>query len=612
MNAKGYTGKILRINCTSGSITTEELDEQLAKEFIGGCGLGAKILYDETVAGTEPFSEENPIIFAVGPLTGTNLFNSDRFDVVSKSPLTGIFGEASCGGYWGGIFKRCGFDALVITGRAEKPVYINITENKAEILPADEVWGMDTFSAAAYFQEKHGEKAKAAVIGPAGENQVRIANMITDGHHGRAVGRAGMGALMGWKRIKGVVVNGSIKTEIADPDAFMALMKKLGPSMKNDPGPLRDGGTSVGVQFCDEIGNIPIKNWYQGGWPEGAEKITGMTLAKTLLTNRYHCGKCVINCGRVVKASAGSPYEGEEIAGPEYETVGLMGSNLLIDSLPAIIKSNELCNRMGLDTISAGGVIGFAMEAYERGLIGKDDLDGIDMTWGNADAVHAMIEKIANKDGFGAVLGEGVKRAAAVVGGTAPEFALEVKGLEPPAHDPRSKFTVALGYATSNRGACHVAAFTHDFEEGGSIADLGLPVLESRFTTEHKAENVMVMQHLMGLFDSLVCCKFGLFGGLTVDPLIEALNAVTGWNFSREDFFQTGERIFNIKRMYNNRLGISRKDDVLPTRMENQRRGGGTNELPPINVLLEEYYRLRKWDEFGIPTQEKLKELNLV
>ena len=610
MKAQGYMGKILRVNLTTGVIETQKLDDALAERFIGGSGLGAKILYDETTADTEPFSEENPIIFATGPLTGTKVFNSDRFDVVSRSPLTGIFGESSAGGFWGGMFKRCGFDALIVKGRAEKPVYLNITEDKAEILPAEDIWGKDTFESTDYLKEKHGGDVKAAVIGQAGENLVRIAGIITDGQHGRAVGRAGMGAVMGWKRLKGIVVFGNKKPEIADPEALAALMKELGPQMKEGPEALRFGGTSVGVEYCDEIGNIPVRNWYQGGWPEGAAKISGTTMANTVLKGRYHCGRCVINCGRIVEGLPG-PNEGKEIAGPEYETVGLMGTNLMIDDLNAILKSNELCNRYGMDTISTGSVIGFAMEAYEKGLVTKKQLDGIDLSWGNSRAVHEYIRKIAEKDGFGSVLGKGVKRAADYVGGTAHEFALEVKGLEPPAHDPRSKFTVALGYATSNRGACHVAAFTHDFEEGAYLEDLGLPRLEDRFGVEHKAENVYYMQHLMGMFDSLVACKFGMFGGLTVNPLIRALNAVTGWDFDRDKFFRTGERIFNIKRLYNVRLGISRKDDVIPVRMLNQRRGGGTNELPPLNVLLDEYYKLRGWNEFGIPTDDKLKELSL-
>jgi aldehyde:ferredoxin oxidoreductase len=364
------------------------------------------------------------------------------------------------------------------------------------------------------------------------------------------------------------------------------------------------------MQYCEEIGNIPVKNWYQGPWPEGAKKISGQAMADSILTDRYHCGRCVISCGRVVK-SVGGPYAGVEIGGPEYETLGLLGSNLLVDDLQAVATSNELCNRYGLDTISTGGVIGFAMEAYERGLISKKDTGGIDLQWGNGKAVHEMIEAIAFRKGFGNVLAEGVKRAADRLGGVAKEFAVHVKGLEPPAHDPRAKVTVAVGFATSNRGACHLQAFSHDFEEGAFIADLGLPQMKDRFALEGKVENTIRLQHLMCMFDALTCCKFALFGGLTVQPLTQFLNHVTGWDFDADDFFKAGERMYNLKRLYNVRAGISRKDDVLPPRMAVHKRGGGTNFLPPINSLLNEYYRLRGWDEFGIPTPEKRRELGI-
>jgi aldehyde:ferredoxin oxidoreductase len=333
-------------------------------------------------------------------------------------------------------------------------------------------------------------------------------------------------------------------------------------------------------------------------------------MAETILTNNYHCGRCVISCGRVVRAADG-PYAGQEIGGPEYETLGLLGSNLLIDDLPAIAKANELCNRFGLDTISTGGVLGFAMEAYQRGLISKKDMSGVDLTWGNKEAVFSMIEMIATRKGLGSVLAEGVKAAAEQIGGIAPEFAIHVKGLEPPAHDPRAKMTVALGFATSNRGACHLQAFTHDFEEGACIPDLGSEQLIDRFAVDGKAENVYLMQNLMSMFDSLICCKFVLFADMTVEPLTQFLNYVTGWDLSPQEFMKTGDRIFTLKRMYNTRLGISRKDDTLPLRMLTHKRGGGTNALPPLGTLLNEFYQYRGWDEFGIPKIEKLKELGL-
>jgi aldehyde:ferredoxin oxidoreductase len=610
MKAKGYWGRILRIDLSRKKITEQSFDDSIALAFIGGSGLGARILFDEVPPEADPLGPDNLLIFAVGPLTGTRIYNSNRFDVVAKSPLTGIFGEANSGGFWGETFKKCGYDALVIQGISKRPVYLTIDEKGARIEEAGELWGKETFEVERLLREKYGQAAQVAVIGPAGENLVRIANITTDGKHARAIGRCGMGAVMGSKKLKAIVVNGDKEPEIAYPEKVQELMRGLAAAMKEGTVGLKQYGTSGGMEYCEEIGNIPVKNWYQGPWPEGAKKISGRTMAASILTNRYHCGRCVINCGRVVKSVEG-PYKGLEIGGPEYETLGLLGSNLLVDDLQAVATSNELCNRYGLDTISTGGVIGFAMEAYERGLITKKDTEGIDLRWGNAKAVQEMIEAIAFRKGFGDVLAEGVKRAAEQLGGVAAEFAVHVKGLEPPAHDPRAKVTVAIGFATSNRGACHLQGFTHDFEEGAFIADLGLPQLKDRFALEGKAENVIRMQHLMCMFDSLTCCKFGLFGGLTVQPLTQFLNHVTGWDFDTAGFFKAGERMFNLKRLYNVRAGISRKDDMLPPRMVVHKRGAGTNFLPPINSLLNEYYRLRGWDEFGIPTPEKRRELGI-
>jgi aldehyde:ferredoxin oxidoreductase len=612
MKAKGYMGKVLRVDLSTGKVGVEALGDAVAEAFVGGSGLGTKILFEETSPETDPLGPDNPLVFATGPLTGTMLFNTDRFEVVAKSPLTGVFGEASAGGYWAGKFKACGYDALVIRGIADRPVYLYVDNDTVEIRDASHLWGRETFETIELLQKEHGASAKAAIIGPAGENLVRFANMITDGLHGRAVGRCGFGAVMGSKRLKAVVANGSRSVEVANPEGLRALQKRLGPIMRENPQALRDGGTSVGFEYCEEIGNVPIRNWKQGSWPEAGKKLTGMTLVKTLLTDRYHCGKCVINCGRVVTAQDG-PYAGRETAGAEYETVSLMGSNLMVDDLAAVQKSNELCNRLGLDTISTGNLIGFAMEAWERGLIGPEDTGGLEIEWGSVPAVHTLIEQIARREGVGALLAEGVRRAAQILGRGAERFAVEVKGLEPPAHDPRSKLTIAVGYATSARGACHLSAFSHDFEEGAVIEDLGLPALTDRFAVAGKAENVAVMQHLMGMFDSLVACKFGLFGGLTVDPLIEAVRCVTGWKeFDRRRFFETGERIFTLKRLYNNRLGLTAEDDRLPERFRHETKGGGTKDhLPPLEEMLEEYYRFRGWDPEGTPRREKLLQLGL-
>lgn len=607
---KGYTGKIAEVDLSSREVSITGLDEDTARKFIGGSGLGAKLLFDRNTLAKEPLSADNVLVFAVGPLTGTPLFNTDRFDVVTKSPLTGIFAESSAGGYWAGKFKKCGYDALVVSGAASSPVYLSISEQGVEIKDAQPFWGLDTFAATDALLAAEGPQAKAAVIGPAGENLVKLAGIVSDGRHGRVAGRCGVGAVMGSKRLKGIVVNGARPVEIEDRETIRGINRRMSEIIRDNMQGMKDGGTGVGLEASEELGNLPVRNWYQGPWPEGARRITGLAMAKSHLVKTYNCGNCAIRCGRVVRSVDG-PYAGQEIAGPEYETLGVLGSNLLVDDLSAIIRFNELCNRYGLDTISVGGVIGFAMEAYERGLLDDAATGGSKLAWGDPDCISQLIGDIAAKRNLGALLGEGVRRAAEQLGPPAREFAAEVKGLEPPAHDGRAKLTAAIGMATSNRGACHLSGFAHDFEEGAVLEDLGTPPLTDRFTKTGKAENVFYMQNLMGMMDSLLVCKFALFGGLTVDPLIAAINAVTGWSMDRDEFFTTGERIFAIKRLYNNRLGVSRGDDTLPARMMRHRRGGGTNQLPPLFEMLDEYYRFRGWDELGRMSGERLASLGL-
>ncbi|TFG63429.1 MAG: aldehyde ferredoxin oxidoreductase, partial [Spirochaetales bacterium] len=513
MIAKGYMGRILMVDLTERKITVRDMEDGDARQFIGGSGYGAKLLFDAKAVDCDPLGPDNVLIFAVGPLTATSLFNSDRFDVITKSPLTGIFAESSSGGFWAGKFKKCGYDALVIKGRSSSPVYLSITDEKTEIKDAKAYWGMDTFAATEALQKAEGAGVKAAVIGPAGENLVKIAGIVSDGKHGRLAGRCGVGAVMGSKMLKAITAGGTRKVEVADRESITAINKSLSEPMKVNTQGMADGGTGGGLEASEELGNLPVKNWSGVPWHDGAKKITGLTMAKTHLVKTYNCGSCVIKCGRVVKSQTG-PYAGEEIGGPEYETLGLLGSNLLIDDLGAVITSNELCNRYGLDTISTGGVIGFAMEAFEKGLLTVKDTGGLELSWGNAEAVHRLIEDIALQRGLGKLLGGGVRAAAEELGPPAEEFAAHIKGLEPPAHDGRAKFTAAVGMATSNRGACHLSGFSHDFEEGAVLEDLGSPALPRRFTPEGKPENVFRMQNLMGMMDSAIVCKFALFGGL--------------------------------------------------------------------------------------------------
>jgi aldehyde:ferredoxin oxidoreductase len=609
MNAKGYMGKIARVDLTAGKIEIIELADDFARKYIGGSGFGAKYLYDETGPETDPLGPENLLIFATGPVTGTKAFNSDRFEVITKSPKSGMYGEANCGGKWGSRFKKCGLDALIIKGCSDKPVYLNVTDDGVEIVEANEVWGKDTFKTHKILKEKSGEKSEVACIGQSGEMMMPIASIIADGRHGRAAARSGVGAVMGSKKLKAVVVSGTQAIETADSDLITATNKSVLPTMKTDAKALTEAGSACSLDAFEEIGNLPIKNWYQGNWQPAVDKLTGYASVSKIKVKNYGCGNCPIRCGKVVRTKGGE-YDGLDVAAPEYETVALFGSNCLIDDYDTLIKENEICNAYGVDTIAAGNIISFAMEAFERGALTLEQTGGMDLSFGNAESAKKLLEIVVKKEGFlGELFHTGIRDAAEKLGKNSCEYALHVKNQEMPAHDPRANFSLALNYATTNRGACHLT-FSQDYEEG-SVKHLGAPEQKGRFSPE-KAMYTAKMQDWATMFDSLCLCKFARYGGVMIEECVKYLNGSTGWEFTPEEFIKAGERLFNLKRMYNIRHGASRKDDQLPLRMQTHRRGGGTNELPPFNIMLNEYYNCRGWNDMGIPEEEKLKELELV
>jgi aldehyde:ferredoxin oxidoreductase len=610
---KGYMGKILRVDLTKGKVEAEKLDENLAKNFIGGSGLATKILYDETGPETDPLGPDNRLIFMTGPFAATPIITSGRHHVVTKSPLTGAYTESDSGGTWGPFLKRAGFDGIVVSGKSSKPVYLWVADGKAEIRDASRFWGMDTYDVEPAIRKETRNEAVVASIGPGGEKGVRYASIMNDGKDARAAGRGGAGAVMGSKNLKAIAVHGTMQVEIADPEGLRASLKEISPMVAKNTEGMRKNGTAGGLATFEALGSLPLQNWkYQGRWEKGAAKIAGPAMTEKILTGNYFCEKCVIGCGRRVKISSGSfaPVEG---AGPEYETVAMLGSLCLVDDMEAIAKANELCNRYGIDTISCGGAIAFAMEAYEKGLITKKETGEIELQWGRGDVMVKMVEKIGKREGLGHILGEGVRIAAEKIGKNAVEYSLHVKGQELPAHDPRCYNGGAVSYATSNRGACHLAGFTHVFERVLGMSEIGIEKPVPRLEVKGKGELAAKTQDVMGLYDSLKVCKFTMFGGLKLTPILSWYTMVTGIPMEMPEFLKTGERIFNLKRLYNVRCGISRKDDTLPARFLTLKHEGEslTPSLPPLGEMLAEYYQYRGWTEEGFPRPEKLKELGL-
>jgi aldehyde:ferredoxin oxidoreductase len=607
--AHGYMGCILRVDLTRRDIREEPIDEQLARAYIGGSGLGARFLYDETTANTDPLGPENLLMFLTGPLTGTKIPTSGRHAVVTKSPLTGIWGESDAGGSWGVAIKAAGYDGVIVTGKAAEPVYLWIHDQSVEIRDASPFWGQDTYDVDESLRAATDPGASVACIGPAGERLVRAANIMHDGKHARAAGRAGLGAVMGAKRLKAIVAYGQQVPPMADPQGIRSSIRRLAPLIQEKTVRYKKYGTPGGVVSNAALADMPVKNWQVGEWVEPSEKISGQTMADTILTGRYYCKHCIIGCGRVVQITEG-PYAGVDGAGPEYESVAGLGAMCLVDDLEAIAYANELCNRYGVDVITTGTAIAFAMESYERGIITRSDMDGQALEWGDPDAVIRMVHAIGRREGIGQLLGDGVRSAAKTLGGLASEYAIEVKGLEPAFHDPRALSSLAVAYATYPRGACHRGS-SHALERF-PIPELGYDEPVDRHATEGKGIVTAITQDYFGLYNSLKLCHF-IASSVAPSEIVDWLNLVTGWDMNLEEFLLAGERASNLKRMYNLRCGLTRKDDVLPPRITTERfkDGGSQGYLPHLGQMLAEYYDHRGWSQEGVPLAAKLQALGL-
>lgn len=596
---EGY-GRILEVDLTSSKIGFRETDDQLRRKYIGGIGFAARILWEETTSNTEPFSSENPLIFMTGPLTGL-VPSSSRYVVAGISPLTGIWGQAHSGGDWACELRQAGFDGIIVKGRAGKPVYLWLHDGEVEIRNAGHLWGMDTYEVEGPLREETDVRASVAAIGPAGERLVRIAGIMNDGKKGRAAARCGLGALMGWKRLKAIVVRGTGKITVADEVGLKESIARIyAQSPVKKPEETIDAEVARLKSFLD-VGRAPVKNWLEGTFEPGYK------LAEELYKTRpLYCRTC--------------PYFDMESKLTEdgerhmvWEHWGPMGTNCLIDDAEALQQAYSLCNRYGIDSISAGDIIAFAMECYEKGLISDSDTGGIRLKWGNAEAMLEMTRQIGERRGLGELLGEGVKRAAERIGGLAREYAIHVKGLEFPAHDPRAANILAVVYATSSLGASHmdrIIVGRVGYEKGQT----GVSSSVERFQTEGTGEQAARAQDLMSAVNSLtVCTKLLNWRGVEPQHLLKLLNCVTGWDMGFEEFMKATERIFNLKRMFDVRRGISRKDDTLPARILTHKRGSGgaADHLPHLGAMLNEYYAFRGWSEEGIPLREKLVDLGL-
>jgi aldehyde:ferredoxin oxidoreductase len=603
----GYTKRLIWVDLGTHKVEVRSLEDELLGKFIGGVGIGTKILYEEGLKGKDPFSPDAPLIIMTGPLTGTSVPTSGRLSVVALSPETLSYGESDIGGTWGVGLKRSGFDGLVVKGKSDTPVYLRIAPEEVTIEEATSLWGKDTFETNAALKKQWGGSARVLCIGPAGERLSKIAAIFTDGVHARVAGRGGLGAVMGSKNLKAVVVGGDIRTPVYEADKLRVSVRQSVPEIKGRTRAFSDFGTAGGLLFSEEVGDLPIKNWAWGNWKEGALKISGESLRERMFKKRYSCGACFIGCGRVVEAA--TPYGVVKGGGPEYETLAAMGSNCLVDDLEAIAVGNELCNRLGLDTISCGSVIGFAMEAFEKGLIAEKDI-GYGIPWGDAKATLRLVKDIGLREGFGYLLGEGVKRAAEEIGKGAERFAVHVKGLEATMHDPRAFASLGLTYATNPNGATHWAA-SYLLEAKFAIPELGYPELLDRFSEEGKPQLVKTMQDYVTMFNSIKMCRFLL--RVSPSQIVEWFNLVTGFGHDVQSFLLSGERITNLKRLCNLRLGFGRREDTLPARFIQDKRGtGGAAEyLPNIEDMVSRYYEERKWDDEGIPLPSKMEELGL-
>jgi aldehyde:ferredoxin oxidoreductase len=611
----GYTGKVLRINLTDQTATKEDLPLEVAKNFIGGAGFGIKYLFDEVKAGTDPLGPDNKLIFASGPLSGTSVPCASRMAVTGKSPLTGAVGMALSGGHFPVELKFAGYDALIIEGKSEKPVYVWIKDGEVKFRGAKKLWGMKTLDTQQIIKnELKDQNVRIACIGPAGENQIKIASIINEW---RAIGRKGLGAVMGSKNLKAIAIRGSGEVAIADKEKLKAARGKFTAAMKESHvlyPRFSKLGTPMVVDHTCAMGIFPTKNFSTTGEYEPVDKL-GVEIQETRIVGAEACYNCPVGCSQIKLAKTGS-YAGTLTEGPEFETMFSFGGATGVENFDAVIAADRLADELGLDTISSGVTIAFAMELYEKGILSKEDTGGLELNFGNDEAMLAIIQQMAYREGIGDLLADGTKAAAEKIGKGSEKYAMHVKGLELPAYDVRGAKAHGLGYATSFTGADHCRGYA--FQE---IFGTPVPREVDRFAVEGKGELTKWNQDIRtATTDAPTMCAF-LLDMAVVDIATEntaaLMEAVTGLKLTPEKVMQVGERINNLARAFNVREGFTRADDTLPERLLTEPLKAGASKghfisRAELAQMLDEYYAARGWDvKTGAPTSEKLSELGL-
>jgi aldehyde:ferredoxin oxidoreductase len=611
-----FMNRILRVNLAEGTISEETIPADWAAKYLGGSGLATKYLYEEVPKGADPLGSENTLIFMTGPLTGTASASASRYSVVAKSPLTGIWGHANSGGTFGPALKGSGFDGVILEGRSPQPVYLKITSGEAELCDAGHLWGKTVSETEDWIQENSDESMTTASIGPGGENLVRYAAIMNDKH--RAAGRCGLGAVMGSKNLKAIACAGGEQIRLADRETFRQNARKhidlLDESMLKVT--FEAFGTNMVADMVNVRGGYPTLNW-QAGVYEEIDEINAMALTDKVFVDGVSCFACPIACGRGTEITRGK-WAGHSGEGPEYETTNMFGAMCGVSDMEAITMANYRCNDYGLDTISAGATIAFALECYQRGVLTKEDTGGLELRFGDADLIVDLVAKIAAREGVGDLLAEGTWAMSEKLGQGSDRYAMHVKGLELPAYDPRAAKICGLAYVTANRGGDHMSAWI----EGPTFVDVPFLVVEESSIRDpfvanpEEAKVVVDLENAMTVFDAIGGCKFmGIL--LTAEDYVGLIASATGWDFGVEDFRLSGERLYNLQRAYCIREGIDRDRDILPERLMSDPLPAGPAEgmvieRDTLEAMKDAYYEFRGWDQAtGIPTPDKLRELAL-